>query len=270
LETEETYRLRVLDGALYVPYLDPRGTNANPENGQLAINNGTWDVVTTAEGLTHGFDVAKTSDGLWLFGADETTDKATVWRSQDDGATWVKSLEVDSDPDAVAESTRFYAALLLGDDLTCYYHSGADADRAFHWNGTGWDEVDTAGPIYGVPAVHELNGTLFGVGISNGVQTGAAAEAAMTALLTPDDTAQQPTVQASLPSIAVFDAYAAGGYLWLLSNEWHVWRGDTTGGWTDLGPLDDTTIRSLAADTTNGYLYFGTTDSRILRTPIPS
>lgn len=269
LQAEETFRMRILDGVLHVPYLDPQGTNADPENGQLAVTagGGVWNIVTTVTGLTHAFDVAKTVDGLWLFGSDETTDNATVWRSADDGATWVKSLEIAPDGGAASGETRFYAAAQIGDDLTGYYHSGT-VDRAYHWNGSTWVEVDSPGTIYGVPAVFDYNGTPFAVGISTGAELAVSGQSGPTVLTTLADAAEQAAIQASLPPTAIYDAYTAGGVLWLLASDFSVWRGDTAGVWTRYGPLDDGTIRCLAV--ANGYLYFGTTDSRILRTPIPS
>jgi hypothetical protein len=278
LHTEETFTMRVLDGALHVPYCDPQGSNDDPSQGQLAVTSGggSWGVVTSCTGVTHAFDVAKTADGLFLFGSNETGDQAVIWRSTDDGATWTESLTVDAPEGATPLFARFYAAAQIGDDLTAFYHDDT-VDAAYHWNGSTWDETATpARSVCGTPAAFTHDGTPFVLGLATAVDTGQSSPSTPTAIVTPSDAAQQATIQATLPD-DVKDAAATDSYLYALcvlpvddAYLITVHRGDTAGSWSVLGALDDNTACCIAVDPDGGYLYFGTTDSRIIRTPIPS
>lgn len=267
---EQTWTMRALDGALHVPYLDPQSTNANPENGQLATSpgGGTWNVIATCSGVTHAFDVAKTSAGLFLFGANETDDQAVIWRSQDDGATWTVSLTVDAPDGAPPLAARFYAAAQFGDTIVALFHDDT-TDRAFQWDGAAWAEVDSPGKITDVPCTFTLNGTAFGIGIVTSKDLAyVQAPTAPVVVVQEADAVHVATIAASLPNVAIYDAATDGTNLYLLDETGPVWRGETTGTWTDVLTVDDPTVRSIAV--ADGFLYFGTTDSRILRTPIPT
>jgi hypothetical protein len=288
LLTESLWTFRIIDGQLYAPYIDPRDTNEHPDRGQYAVASapGDWTVVTTVVGVTHAFDIAETVDGLWLFGSDETqfqqppAPAAIIYRSTDGGATWTESLNVPGD-----DFARFYAVAQFGDDLIAYFNDNegiVNENHVYLWSagGTEWVEIT---PQPQQPTVSEtvgpftFNGTPFHLGIGRGKDFGVPLSNSvhgtaqkLHVLVHPDDAGQHDAILATIPTNGVYDATLAGGFCWTLGDDATVLRGDTAGNWTAVCTLTDPTVRSIAVDPDGGYLYFGTTDSRILRTPIPA
>lgn len=254
--------------------MDPRDTNEHPDRGQYAYATaaGDWTVVTTVVGLTHAFDIAETIDGLWLFGSDETqfqfppAPAAIIYRSVDNGATWTESLNVPG-----SDAARFYAAAQFGDTLIAYLDDDP-TEAAYRWDAgsTEWTQIATPPQITDTPASFTLNGTPFCIGFQTAKNAAFVTPNLITLITLDEDSGQRTAITESLPSNALRDATVAGGYLWLLTVGRDVLRGDTAGNWTAILTLDDDTVRSIAVDADGGFLYFGTTDSRILRTPIPA
>lgn len=266
--TEQFWTMRVIGGKLYAPYIDPQSTNADPSNGQYAVATapGSWSVVTSVLGVSHAFDFAETADGLWVFGASETENAADIWRSTDGGVTWAESLSVPGDG-----LTRFYAVAAFGDELIAFA-TVTPAARAWRWTagGTEWVEITDPGEVTEVKCLYSLNEVDFWITLHDGKETGfvTAGIAPLAVTLDPADAA---TIQASLPAgVLIADADTDGTHLWLLAGDQQVWRGDTSGSWTSVMTIDDQTARCLAVDLDGGFIYFGTNDSRILRTAIPA
>ena len=79
---------RVIDGDLYVPWIDTRSGYDHLGGGYLTDAGGTWHEVVVPD-LVHTFDVARVGDDLLAVGSSRATNRACVKRSSDGGGTWV-------------------------------------------------------------------------------------------------------------------------------------------------------------------------------------
>lgn len=271
LTVEQLWTLRLIDGLLYAPFMDPQGTNAEPENGQYAVrtSDGTWTTITTVTGVTHAFDVAVSSDGMWVCGSNEAEGKAVVWRSTDNGATWAESVTVSDEATIGTDGPRFYAFAQFGDDMIVFGKSfDGLALFAYRWSsgGSDWTLVDpypvTGEPITGTPCAFTMNGADFVVGMFHGKDSDPTIATSLWAI-TRDGSASGVAFPAN-----AFDVEVSNGHLWLLADDRHIWRGDSDGTWHDAYVVDDDTAVSLAIDTDT--VYFGTTDSRIISAAFPA
>jgi hypothetical protein len=265
LHTEQTWTMRMLGGRLFVPYVDPQGSfDASQGQYAVATAHGAWSAVTAVTPVPeHVFDVAETVDGLFLFGASGGTN-GTIWRSTDSGSTWAQSLSVPG-----SGLARFYAVAQFGDTMLAqFYDNATNTPLSYRWTGTGWALADNPAQVTDVPCVFSLNGTDFALGLPFAKNLGLVEATAVVVILRPADAAQAEDVASSLPANQISDATTDGTYLYLLTSTLDVLRGDTSGVWSALCTLTDATVRSIAV--AGGWLYFGTTDSRILRTPIPA
>jgi hypothetical protein len=285
LHTEETWTMRVIDGVLFVPYMDPQGTNADPSQGQYATrpSAGSWTAHTNVPDATHVFDIAKTADGLWLFGSIEgVAQEATIWRSTDDGATWTKALQTGDN----SGFSRFYAVWQTVDTMLAFLSSTTDA--VWRWNSgdTEWADV-TADfdipvlPTEGFAFAYQDGPTLvpYFVGQLQRKEAGVVGAWAAMPVLLPEDTAHEAAVLEALPdsNTTYLDACTdpGTGDQYLLAGGLSapgVWRSVIHGAFEMVIDLDDPANANVRCMTVggDGYLYFGTSDSRILRTPIPA
>lgn len=267
LQTEETWVGRVLGGKFYVPFIDPRG---DATVGQLAVATDTasWSVLSNVTPVPeHVFDVAETVDGLWLFGASGGS-TATIWRSTDHGATWTSSLAV-----AGSGFARFYAAVQFGDTILAkFYDDLTSTARVYRWNSGGSSWALGANPVAATDVFgpFTFEGTPFALGMATDKNTGNVVGNSPQLIIRAEDAALAATITAAIPTNHLYDGCAAGDAFYLLTATQDVLVGDDTGSWSALLTLSDDTVRSIAVDTDAGYFGFGTTDGRVLRTPIPT
>lgn len=274
LTTEETWTFRAFGSRLFVPFVDPQGGVDNPENGQYAVAStpGTWATVTNVTPVPqHVMDVIETADGLFLFGANGTG--AQVWQSTDDGATWTNPLTV-ANADA-----RFYGAMLFGSTIVTVSWDGASEWRTFRWDAGGpFTEIQIDDPLnFSVsdPVPFTYNGTAFHLVLLPGKAYGYKIEADWWIETLPEDAAQREAIAASIPANA-YDATVTGdgSTMYLLDDHvpQRVWRGDAAGAWSVVLTLatTDPLVVCMAVDEANGWLYFGSKTSQILRHVIPA
>lgn len=276
LQTEQLYTLREAAGVLIVPFVDPRGGTDSPSNGQVArlTTTGTLTVLTNVTPVpVHVWDTAVTADGWWLFGSSEvdgSTGTATIWRSTDDGATWTASLNVPSGTPTWDEGrdagARFYGVQQYSDGtLIANLLGAADPEARLYrrdpGSGSSWVEVtDADTPLIASSAQvgFTRDGVEFFVAVGNG-----------TVSVRSEDAANLASLAALVPS-GMVDVYATADHLWFLDLRQAVWRLAATGAAVSVVTLDDPTLRSLAVDETAGMIYLGTTDGRVVSTPVPA
>ena len=267
LHTEQTWTMRVIDGALIVPFLDPQGS-FDTSQGQYATaaSVGSWSVtIDVTPAPEHVFDVAKTVDGLFLFGASGGTN-GTIWRSTDDGATWAAALTI-----AGSEFARFYAVAQFDEVLLAFYDDATGSPRAYQWTANAWSEITSPGLVTETIGPFTYQGTEFYLGLPDTKNVGTIEPNLPVVIVGPDDGEQLAAITGSFPADQMlYDGTEAEGSFYLLTAAGDVLVGDDLGQWSTLLTLTDDTVRSIAVDPDGGYLYFGTTDSRILRTPIPT
>ena len=109
--TDALNNFRLIGGAIYAPYTDPRG----PDRGGYVTNaGGSWRVVEfTSTLMVHCFDMGQTSHGLWMTGSAHREDSTTVpvvLLSTDDGETWTEMHAGERGP-----SARYYGLHIQGD-----------------------------------------------------------------------------------------------------------------------------------------------------------
>lgn len=268
LTTEETWTLHVAGGKLYVPFIDPQSIG-DPSTGQYAVATatGAWTTRTnvTPEPI-HVFDVAETTDGLWLFGSDSA--HACIWRSTDGGDTWAASFQ--SEP--ASDVDRAYRAWQIGDELIAFVVGVHPQIQ--RWDGSTWTDISSGTTGSATPPADGVGFTLDGVPFFAGVAfwkaPGNAQASVLTVCLRPEDEASRAAIEAALPTGSFYDAAADGTDFYLVGADGQVHHGTDAGVWTSVLTLNDLTVRSIAVDQAAGFFYFGTTDSRIIRTPIPA
>ena len=143
---------RVIDGDLYVPWIDTRSGYDHLGGGYVTNAGGVWREVVVPD-LIHTFDVA-TSDGhdLLVAGSARSTNRATLRRSLDDGATWVDITPPDVHPGMM----RLHS--LLAADAAAYVPAWGRWEQG-SWDGVtfgGQNAIDARRPV--------LNGVQYSMG----------------------------------------------------------------------------------------------------------
>lgn len=256
LATEEIWTMRTLSEKLYVPEIDPRGgDDASAGQYAVATASGAWTVHTNVTPTPeHVFAVAERDGSLWLSGAAYDGELspglggvASVWRSDDDGATWTREIAQPSESGGL----RVYALAPTTDGLLAFASDHGGPVTVWHRpDGGEWAEADPTGYPDGVSeAVPFLDGALLLAGgykvLAIGQQMAATPGAG-----TPLD-------------VLVTDVTVVGSHAYALGTDGTIWRGNGTT-WTALFTLDAPTARSLAVTADETTVYLGTTDSRVL------
>lgn len=143
--TESVETIRVFDGALFIPSIDPSWYFG--PGGLTTNHGGTWRTIEIRPDMVHTFDFAMTSDGAWwvcgssLSDTDSQVGHASVLRSTDEGATWTKVRRSSSEGTFVryywirTDGTYVYVDDRSADGAETYYRSS---------DGTSWEAVSTA------------------------------------------------------------------------------------------------------------------------------
>jgi hypothetical protein len=134
--TEAIYIYRRLNGKLYGPHIDTRGTSGGYSQGTASGAAESW-FNSTQPVTTHAYDMA-TLDGsdLWVVGS--RINNAVAWRSTNGGTSWTNVLSVA--PINTSSFSRFYGAGVYNSKL---YVQAVDAVGGAHPNskvfdGTTW------------------------------------------------------------------------------------------------------------------------------------
>lgn len=128
-KTEEIHVFRTIGDHLYVPNIDPsRGADfynsyaSNAGEQTVGAAPGTWAENPGAHASVHVYDVTKAGGDLFVAGSSEwsnaTDGAAIIWRSADNGATWVRSMEETEDDPAMRNGfERYYWMGVIGDKV---------------------------------------------------------------------------------------------------------------------------------------------------------
>lgn len=270
--TEEIYNYATLnDGRLAVPYIDPQGYG-DPTQGVAALrgSEGAWTVITTITDHEpiHVTAITRRTDGtLVICGSSQEfpSGESAAWLSTDDGATWTKEA-ISTGP---TEFERAYAVTEIDGVLHAWVSNGGQASAGEYER----NDLDGTWAKTSALSIQELHpATTLGVEYFWSHEIGPSTGMAEPATIAPYPPAlPSPLAEAvaDWPRLAVCLTVDTDGTVWWLGASHDLHRGGTDGVHTALGVLDDPTIASLAVDVTGGFLYFGTTDSRVLSLPIP-
>lgn len=251
------------DGRLAVPYIDPQGS-ADPTQGAVAIRatDGTWSVVTTVTDHppTHVFDVAEHAGRLYICGAVDTgadTSAASVWWSDDDGATWTWEPVVNGDGFA-----RIFALAEHGGSLYGWGNNVGDPSHGrFVRNDTDgtWTREDTTGWTETEPVT--LLGQQFVLGLVDGVNVGIGTPS-LGPVCFPTPASTVATAMAAITE-EIYDLHVSTvGTIYTLTSSGAVKRLTTDGAVATItSPLGS--AQSVAVDETRQKVYLGTYDSKI-------
>lgn len=140
MQTEESVvPIEMVDGRLVVAHRDPVGASLDTYSERST--GGAWSsqqfTGADSEAPVHVFHMVEHEGVLWACGARDAATAATVWASDDGGATWAVSRS-GSDPDS-----RFYTMAVVGDALLVQEAAAEDVQR---WtDADGWT-VDAEHP----------------------------------------------------------------------------------------------------------------------------
>lgn len=269
LRTEETWTLRLTTGGLLVPYLDPRGGAETTWHYAIASAAGAWTIDhTVLPTPEHVMGATETPGNLWLAGASYGSNPAvggvaTVWRSTDGGATWAASLAVDNGVDNTGFA-RFYTVVPLGTELIAVLSDTGGVTHRWRWTGSAWTDLGAGGATLTDYVLFTYNGSAFALVWHGGKEAAAVTAGAWEILTNTADAAAGAGITASLPNVSILDASATATHLYLLDETGLLHRGDTNGVWRTSISVDPA-ARSIAVDEAGGWLFVGTTDSRVIR-----
>lgn len=275
LDTEQTWPLRVIDDVLWAPFMDPRSGATDVAHATAA---GVWSSAALTPDPVHVWDVVSTPDGLFLLGTtmQEGQEGGTIWRSIDDGATWAEDLFVPSD-----DLGRFLCGWEIAGYLFAMLSKQSTLSVYVRAPGGGWSHTDGA-PVACDALSFSIDDTPFALVLGGqGKPAGVASDALWYVVVAPGSelTAEQVTASIELPATITDTTLSEDGEsLYVLTAAATVWRGTRAGDWQRIArvdaPVGDETrlglLRSIAVDEIGGYIYFGTTDSRVLRIPMPA
>jgi hypothetical protein len=249
--TEELDTYRLVDGALYAPWIDPQGWGGatNPPNGGYTTNKGgTWhNVQVVAAG--HVYDYARLGDSEFLVG-NIAYDAAGVWQSKAGGPYSLVKRDVSA---SMTTWERFYWAVVLNGKLyvQAKHNGGTETQpsgamfpmRVF--DGTKWTKSRAS--ITGVSCANDIevykNKAYFGRSVFNGTKV----------------------TLSGIPLLSVVDYYVDGGYLYAVDTSGKVVRYNGTA-WTTFPQYvmpEGVSVRSLAVH--DGKVYFGTNQASVYR-----
>lgn len=235
--TEIIDLFRTINGKLYAPDGDPFGGNGGYSVGV------PWSQRQPVSAL-HILDIASlTGTDLWLAGYDATSGK--LWRSTDGGATWSVAL---NDPGQIA----YYWMGVVGGKLVTQAF-GSNTSRIF--NGTAWTNGPDINFYISYPEMFKGKMITREMGLSSFDGT--------TLTYIPGFGPQTKTCSTPPCSDAVSMA-TDGDYFYVLKKDQTVVRTTDLSTWETVATAVPTTAASMTVY--NNYLYFGTTDSKLLRT----
>jgi hypothetical protein len=262
-ETEEVDVFRHINGDLFVPSVDPRGTvSTDYAKGTLSGGTAKWTQYgpsdnKTGVGMTHTFDmVTLTGTDLWLVGAQG--DDAVAYRSLNGGASWQKMLSVSPAPHYAGDFARFYFAGVLNHRLYVQAMDGAKGPEPHShvFNGTGWSH----GPNLLANGYGYHSSTFAGKVIY--MQYGSFVT--LSTLLAFNGTGVSST---SAP-VPFYDYATNGSKLYGLGEYGKIYETSDLETWTKLAVVAPSTARSITEY--EGTIYVGTTDSKIYAAPVPT
>src|SRR3990170_7512942 len=132
--TEAIYNYRAINGLLYVPAID-RKSYGIPGDYSKMDSSGHWANYNFGSASTHTYDAARLN-GTVLFMTGSQDERATVWKSINNGDSWMKILSdtaISGNPDDFA---RFYFAGVYNDKL---YVQARDFYGSLHPKSTIYD-----------------------------------------------------------------------------------------------------------------------------------
>lgn len=275
LTTEQIWRTVPSGLGTLCPFMDPRGGIGDPEYGSYAVRqtDGSWTTysIDTPYAI-HVFGMAEHDGALYAAGAAQIGDltSANVWQSLDGGSTWSTSLTLD-DPTG-NDQRRFYDLFVLRGDLFALEVNAPEASRAvYRLHAGSWDVVvpSALGALDdavvwsegGVPFALCLYGKAPAFSIHSWAEV----------VVHPDDASERDSIQAGVTAVGLLlDAQPSrtGSHLYALKDDGDVVRHDGTS-WSTVLRVDPDKKTSLAADDVTGFLYFGTTNGKVVRCPLP-
>lgn len=268
LQTEATWNMRTTaSGRLLVSYIDPTGY-ADPTQGALAVRetDGSWTIAhITDRPPIHDFSALERANGdLVVVGAD--IDGAAAWISTG-GGDFVGETICQLDPgDPNAGYVRTFTVFELDGTLHAYVQAATFTTITGRWtrdDDTGtWTKQDTE-QFQGASKV-TVQGVDLALLLSYGPSSGMVASGSLRTY--PPDL--HPSWERN--DVLAVNVDRTTGLAWWLTSSGVVYRGNADGTLTDvMHLLDAAMVRCLAVDSPGGWVYFGTTDSRIVRAAIP-
>ncbi len=250
--TEAVYNYRAINGMLYAPAIDRRGS------GDFAKmdSNGIWgNYKFGTYNSEHVYDAAGLNDSV-LFMVGSQSSNAAVWESNNNGLTW-KQIRADSAISGQSgDFARFYFAGVYNGNL---YVQARDYYGSLHpnskvYNGITWSDG---------PSLFPLSGSLgWRPEVFAGKLVYRSWEPGNTTALRSFDGINNQWVN----SLYVFDCLIDSGYLYALVDSGYavlnIRRTNDLVNWENLMKAPNTS-RSFAI--LNDKLFVGTTDSKIMQ-----
>lgn len=257
MPAEEIHALRVWDGKVYAPNMDPRVSWTSPANYGLydsATHAGSYVANTP---FVHVFDAAKLGGELFLAGSIQNPDKtaygptntiAAIKKSVDGGATWTIERTAADDPAVLAtypgdgEYARYYWMSVVNGKLytrastmsatgaasLAFQYPGKDGVQHTAYNntgldvytpGSGWSTVDPGPVIATLPHPYHADAVGSKIVFSKSTLRGDVISVNGSAGLAAFDTATGKYTTISGPGLsAVLDTYQDGSTTYMLAN----------------------------------------------------
>lgn len=267
--TEETWALRQYGTDLFVPYLDPQGYDDPAVPTYAVRSGGVWSTVRVpVASPVHAFDMLRTDDGLFICGAGNQPDDeiASVWFSDDDGATWTVSFDAAS---AESGAARVYALVALSGAVLAFAEDMGVTSvyRRDPGPTDSWELVDTGSTGRVSDAVcFDRGGVTVALCIAAGKNVGYPVTDAVNVHALPADAATRTATETALAGVTASDlAVTPDGSTAYMVGDTHVWRLGSTGSAVQLRDLDHAAV-SIAVSATTAY--FGTADSKVYSVPL--
>lgn len=269
-ETEEIWTLRLDGSTLYVPYMDPQGYD-DPDVATYAVRSGgTWSTVRIpVASPVHAYDMLTTDDGLFLCGAGNLPESqtASVWFSDDGGATWSVSFNAEPTDSGLA---RAYALVGIAGAVLAFTRDGSGPTLVYKRDSgpaDTWTVVDS-GSIERVSdaTCFDRGGATVALCIREGKSSGYPGTAPISVHALPADAAVRTATETALDGVTASDlAVTPDGTTAYLLDGMQVWRLGPTGAAVRLLDLDRSAVSiAVSADTA----YLGTADSKVYSVPL--
>lgn len=115
-EAIEKFYRDPIDGVMYVPHTD--GAGFWDGCGYASDEGGVWKEHTLSGQAIHVFDVARTSQGLWMCGSSITPDQkyagAALW-FRPSGGEWYMAYQESINPNDYDDNARYYSITVIED-----------------------------------------------------------------------------------------------------------------------------------------------------------
>lgn len=235
--TEEVNTYRTFGGSLVAPWIDPTGCGTcTPVNGGYSTGAGA-NVHTTQAG--HVYDYTELGSSRFLVGATAYKDEAAVWQS-DNGGAW-RVVQTDGPATNPPGYARYYWAVTLGGKVYVQGEHGAFKMRV--WDGRRWRA--TRADVSGITAASDIEvfkgKAYFRTSVFDGSRV-------------------KPSGLNTYPA----DFYAAGDWLYAVSDAGDLRRTSGDGAWQDMGRvITPSRVLSVAVD--GGRVYVGTDVGTVYR-----